>query len=101
MKGITDLSVIQYHSNEYYRPYTLQARKELENRKRKEHKIENNEPKCSALVEKDRCSKRQKLNDNTKNGCIICENKTFRKDSKLYRLCETERAEIVFACNKI
>ena len=28
-------------------------------------------------------------------------NKTFRKDSKLYRLCETERAEIVFACNKI
>ena len=34
LKGITDLSVIQYHSNEYYKPYILQTQKELENRKR-------------------------------------------------------------------
>ena len=35
LKGITDLSVKQYHSNEYYKPYTLPAQRELENRKRK------------------------------------------------------------------
>ena len=43
LKGITDLSVIQYHSSGYYKPYTLQAQWELENRKRKEHRTENNE----------------------------------------------------------
>ena len=51
MKGITDLSVIQYHSNECYKPYTLQAQRELENGKRKEHKTENKEPESSVLVE--------------------------------------------------
>ena len=99
MKGITDLSIIQYHSNEYYKP--LQAQRKLENRKREEHRTENNEVKSSVLVEQGRRSKRQKLNDHRRNGCIICGNKTFRKDSKRYRLCETERAEIVFACSKI
>ena len=52
MKGITDLSVILYHFNEYYKPSTLQAQRKLENRKRKEHRTENNEAKSSALVEK-------------------------------------------------
>ena len=101
MKSITDLSVIQYHSNEYYKPYTLQAQRELENRERKDYRTENNEAKSSALVEQDRHSKRQKLNYNRRNECIIGRNKTFRKDSKLYKLRETETAEIVFACNKI
>ena len=45
------------------------------------------------LVEQDRRSKRQKSNGNKSNECIICGNKTVRKDNKLYRLCETERAE--------
>ena len=89
MKGITDLSVIPYHSNEHYNPYTLQAQREFENRKRKEHRTENNEAKNSALVEQDRGSKWKKLHDNRSNECIICGNKTFRKDSKLYRLCAT------------
>ena len=89
LKGITDLSVIPYHSNEHYNPYTLQAQREFENRKRKEHRTENNEAKNSALVEQDRRSKRKKLHDNRSNECIICGNKTFRKDSKLYRLCAT------------
>ena len=89
MKVITDLSVTQYHSNEYYKPHILQAQREFENRKRKEHRTENNEAKNSALVEQDRSSKRKKLNDNRRNECIICRNKTFRKDSKLYGLCET------------
>ena len=98
---ITDLSVINYHSNEYYKPYTLQLQRELENRKQNGHRTENNEAKSSVLVEQHRHSKRQKLNDNRTNECIICGNKTFRKDSKLYILCEAEREEIVFACNKI
>ena len=51
LRGITDLSVIHYHSNEYYKPYTLQAQRELENRKRKEHRTENNEAKSSVLVD--------------------------------------------------
>ena len=89
MKGITDLSVILYHFNEYYKPSTLQAQRKLENRKRKEHRTENYEAKSSVLVEHDRRSKRKKSNDNRRNKCIICENKTFRKDSKLYRLWET------------
>ena len=38
LKGITDLSVIKCHSNGCYKPYTLQAQRELENRKRKEHR---------------------------------------------------------------
>ena len=50
--------------------------------KLKEHRIENNEAKNSVLVEQDRCSKRQKLNDNRSNECMICGNKTCRKDSK-------------------
>ena len=33
LKGITDLIVTQYHSNGYYKPYTLQGQRELENRK--------------------------------------------------------------------
>ena len=86
LKSITDLSFIQYHSNEYYKPYTLQAQRELENRKRKEHRTENNEAKRSALVEQDRRSKRQRSNVNRRNECIICGNKAFRKNSKLYRL---------------
>ena len=61
LKDITDLSFIQYHSNEYYEPYTLQAQRELENRKRKEHRTENNEAKPSALVEQDRSSKTTKI----------------------------------------
>ena len=86
LKDITDLSFIQYHSNEYYEPYTLQAQSQLENRKRKEHRTENNEAESSGLVEQDRRSKRQRSNDNRRNKCIICGNKTFRKNSKLYRL---------------
>ena len=46
---ITDLSVIQYHSNGYYNSYTLQAQRELENRKWKEHRTENNEAGRSVL----------------------------------------------------
>ena len=61
LKDITDLSFIQYHSNEYYEPYTLQAQRELENRKRKEHRAENNEAKRSAFVEQDRSSKTTKI----------------------------------------
>ena len=60
LKGITDLSVIQYHSNGYYKPYTFQAQSELENRKRKEQRTENTKV---LLVEQGRCSKRQKSND--------------------------------------
>ena len=100
MKGITDLSVILYHFNEYYKPSTLQAQRKLENRKRKEHRTENYEAKSSVLVEHDRRSKRKKSNDNRRNKCIICENKTFRKDSKLYRLCETEGAENCFCVHQ-
>ena len=61
LKDITDLSFIQYHSNEYYEPYTLQAQRELENRKRKKHRTENNEAKRSAFVEQDRSSKTTKV----------------------------------------
>ena len=82
----------KYHSNGYYKPYTLQAQREVENRKRKEHRAENKEAERSVLVEQD---------DNRSNESITCGNKIFRKDSKLYRLCENERAEIVFGCNKI
>ena len=74
LRGITNLSVIHYHSNEYYKPYTLEAQRELENRKRKEHRTENNEAKSSVLVDQDRRSKRQKPNDNRRNECIICGN---------------------------
>ena len=57
------------------------------------------------LVEQDRRSKRQKSVDNRSNECnicrsIICRNKAFRKDSKLYRLCETERAELFLRATK-
>ena len=93
MKGITNLSVIQYHSNGYYKAYTLQTQREIKNRKRKEGRTENIEVEISVLVEQDRRSKRQKSNDNRSNECIMCGNKTVRKDNKLYRLCETERAE--------
>ena len=72
----------------------LQSQRELENRKRKEHRIENNEAESSVLAEQDRRSKRQKSNDNRSNECIIWGNQTFRKGSKLYRLCETDRAEL-------
>ena len=94
LKGITDLSVIQYHCNGCYKPYTLQAQRELENRKPKEHRTENNEAEGSVLVEQDRHSKRRKSNDNRSDECIVCGSKTFRKDGKLYRLCETERPEL-------
>ena len=46
------------------------------------------------LVEQDRRLKRQKSNDNRSDECIACGSKTFRKDRKLYRLCETERPEL-------
>ena len=94
LKGITNLIVIQYHSNGYYKPYTLQGQRELENRKSKEHRTENNEAKSSALVKWDRRSKWQKSNGNRSNECILFGNKTFRKDSNLYRLRETERVEL-------
>ena len=35
LKSITNVSVKQYHSNDYCKPYTLPAQRELENRKRK------------------------------------------------------------------
>ena len=88
MKGITDLSVIQYHSNGYYNDtyYLSSLREHISKRtwkiKRKENRTENNEAESSVLVELDRRSKRQKSNDNRSNKCIICGNKTF-KDSKL------------------
>ena len=100
LKGITDLSVIQYHSNGCYKPYTLQARRELENIKNGkniEQKIM--KPKVQCYQNSVR-QKRQKLNDNRSNKSIICGNKTFRKDSKLYRLCETERAELFLRATK-
>ena len=86
LKVITDLSVMQYHSNGCYKPQALQAQRELKNRKRKEHITENNEAEISVLVEQDRRSKRQISNDNRSKECTICGNKTFTKDSKLYRL---------------
>ena len=99
LKGITDLYVIQNHSNGCYKPYTLQAQRELENRKWKEHRRENDEAERSVLVEQDRRSKQQKSNDR-RNESIICGNKTFRKDCKLYRLCETEREELFLCATK-
>ena len=35
------------------------------------------------------------------NESIICGSKTFRKDSKLYRLCETEWAELFLRATKL
>ena len=52
------------------------------------------------LQEQDRRSKRQKSNGNRNNECVICGKRTFRKDSKLYRLCETERAELFLRVTK-
>ena len=52
------------------------------------------------LVEQDRRSKRQRSNDNISNENIICGNTNFSKDSKLYRLCETERAELFLCATK-
>ena len=52
------------------------------------------------LQEQHRRSKRQKSNGNRSNKCIICGKRTFRKDSKLYRLCETERAELFLRVTK-
>ena len=101
MNGITDLSVIQYHSNGYYNSYTLQAQRELENRKWKEHRTENNEAGSSMLLEQDRRSKRQKSNNRKSNESIICVSKTFGKDSKLYRLCETVKAEFFLRATKL
>ena len=100
LKGITDLSVIQYHSNGCYKPYTLQAQREIKNRKRKGHRTENDEAESSVLVEQNRRSKPQKSNDNRSKECIICGNKTFTKDSKLYRLCEIEKAELFLRATK-
>ena len=37
-----------------YKPHTLQAQRELKNRKRKKHRTENNEAESSVLVEQDR-----------------------------------------------
>ena len=99
-KVITDLSVIQYHSNGRYKSYTLQAQREVENRKQKEHRTEHNEAESSVLVEQDRRSRRQKSNDNRSNECIICGNQTFRKYSKFYRLCETGRAKLFLRATK-
>ena len=65
--------------------YKLKGKLKIENGKN----IENNEVEISVLVEQDRRSKRQKPNDDRSNECIISGKKTFRKDSKLYRLCET------------
>ena len=88
------------HSKGYYKPYKVQAQSEVENKKRKENRTENNEAERSVLVEQDRRSKRQKSNDNRSNESIICGNNIFRKDSKLYRLCETERAELFLSATK-
>ena len=52
------------------------------------------------LQEQDRRSKRQKSNGNRNNECVICGKRPFRKDSKLYRLCETERAELFLRVTK-
>ena len=52
------------------------------------------------LVEQGRCSKLQKSNDTRGNEWIICGNKTFRKSSKLYRLCETERGDLLLHATK-
>ena len=57
LKGITNLTVIQYHSNGCCKPYTMKAQRKLEKRKRKEHTTENNEAELSVLVEQDRRSK--------------------------------------------
>ena len=73
--------------------------RELEKRKRKENRTENNEAESSVLVELDRLSKQQKSNDNRSNECIICGNKTL-KDSKLSRLSKTERAELFLRATK-
>ena len=98
LRGITNLSVIHYHSNEYYKPYTLEAQRELENRKRKEHRTENNEAKSSVLVDQ---GAQNDKNQMTIEGMNALYAETFRKERKLFRLCETERAEIVLAGNKI
>ena len=41
LKGVTDLCVIHYPSNEYYKPYSLQAEEELGKRKEREHRTGN------------------------------------------------------------
>ena len=46
------------HSNGYYKPYKVQAQREVENKKRKENRTENYEAERSVLVEQDRRSKR-------------------------------------------
>ena len=78
----------------------MYSQRELENRKRKEKRTENNEAERSPLVKQDRPLKRQKSNHSS-NECIICGNKSFRKDSKLYRLCETDRAELLYPFEKV
>ena len=47
----------------------------------------------STLVQRDANSKIQKSNDGRNTECIICWQKYFRKDSRLFRLCETKRVD--------
>ena len=68
---------------------------EFGKRKQSELRTGNNEAKRTVLVEQDRHSKRQQSNDDRSNECIMCGNKTFRKDSKLHRLCEAEKVELL------
>ena len=92
-----DLKEIKYHLKTCYKPYILKA-------KRFAHRIQeesNNEHLDEDKNEKDEnvITPRVKRRKSDNSECVIWQQRSYKTDYKLYRICEQQRAEVLSRCS--
>ena len=95
-----ELNSIKYHVKHCYKPYILKAERVA---KRKQENVDKQQ--CKSEEERANVAyiprlKRRKSNGVDSKVCVICQNYSYKKDHKLYRICENDRAELMLAATK-
>ena len=94
-----DMSSVKYHSNSCYKPYALKSERQPKlNETAELSSIDN------SLVEDEpsqpRAKRRKSSDVDTPKICVICQKIYSGKDSKLYRLCENDRADLFLSATR-
>ena len=94
------LFCFRYHSDACYKVYLLRAERHKEKETEINSKIDEKVAENDSIIHSTPRLKRRKSDDSVEQKCIICNKQYHNKITKMFRLCEEERAELFMKATK-
>ena len=90
---------VKYHCS-WYKTYILRSERQMKNELAKISSSENISLEHEAKDDTEPIVKQRKSENSAPKICIICQQQYMHKDNKLFRLCETDRANLFISATK-